>query len=74
MIYRPGKLAISNQAQLSESIIMLAFGYVLIVMLIAATISIAEHSRTSEGVALNQLQHDVRVPYGRDALELINDS
>lgn len=47
---------------------MLAFGYVLIVMLIAATISIAEHSRTSDGVALSQ------VPYGRDALELIADS
>lgn len=58
----------------SRRIAMLAFGYVLIVMLIAATISIAEHSRTSDGVALNHRANTDAVPYGREALDLIPDA
>lgn len=48
---------------------MLGFGYMLLVMLIAATISIAEHSRTHEGVVPESSEQ--RVPVGQEALELI---
>ena len=43
---------------------MLGFGYLLLVMMIIATISIAETSRTHEG------QIATEVPFGQEALEL----
>lgn len=51
---------------------MLGFGYMLLVMLIVATISIAENSRTHEGIVPGTTYQ--RVPLGQDALELIADS
>ena len=49
---------------------MLGFGYMLLVMLIAATISIAEHSRTHIGLVPDSPEQQ-RVPIGQEALELI---
>ena len=46
---------------------MVVFGYMLLVMLIIATISIAETSRTHEGTA-------VEAPYGQEALDLVSDA
>lgn len=50
---------------------MLDFGFLLLAMLIAATISIAEHSRTHEGVSPRLIQP---VPVGQEALDLICNS
>jgi len=51
---------------------MLGFGYMLLVMLIVATISLAEHSRTHEGLLpSSQPCYQQRVQYGQEALELI---
>lgn len=50
---------------------MLGFGYMLLVMLIVATISLAEHSRTHEGVVPSSQPCYQRVQYGQEALELI---
>ena len=49
---------------------MLEFGYMLLVMLIAATISIAENSRTHEGLVPSSTRQ--RVPIGQEALDLIS--
>lgn len=51
---------------------MLAFGYMLLVMLIVATISLAENSRTHEGLVPSSTHR--RVPLGQEALDLIKDS
>ncbi|KZS21989.1 putative Splicing factor 3B subunit [Daphnia magna] len=51
---------------------MLGFGYMLLVMLIVATISIAENSRTHEGLVPSSARH--RVAIGQEALDLITDS
>jgi hypothetical protein len=48
---------------------MLGFGYMLLVMLIVATISIAENSRTHEGLLPSSTR--LRVPVGQEALDLI---
>jgi hypothetical protein len=48
---------------------MLGFGYMLLVMLIAATISIAENSRTYEGLVPSSTRQ--RVPIAQEALDLI---
>lgn len=45
---------------------MLGFGYLLLVMMIIATISIAETSRTHEGLV-------AEVPYGQEALDLSSE-
>ncbi len=44
---------------------MLGFGYMLLVMLIIATISIAETSRTYEGIV-------PEIPVGQEALDMIS--
>jgi hypothetical protein len=49
---------------------MLEFGYMLLVMLIVATISIAENSRTHEGFIPRSTRQ--RVSIGQDALDLIS--
>jgi len=46
---------------------MVGFGYLLLVMMIIATISIAETSRTYEGLV-------AEVPYGQEALDLSHES
>lgn len=49
---------------------MLGFGYMLLVMLIVATISIAENSRTHEGLLPSSVFHHA-VPIGQEALDLV---
>ena len=50
---------------------MLGFGYMLLVMLIVATISIAENSRTHEGLLPSSALH--QAPIGQEALDLISE-
>ena len=52
---------------------MLGFGYMLLVMLIIATVSLAEHSRTHEGLKPNAVQRQQRIHFGQEALDLIRD-